>query len=80
MAQSWCAPENAFICNWCMSRIGHEEVVIDHFLPLALGGDNDISNLTVASHRCNSTKGAMHPRDAEPYIFAMCDAEWERGH
>ena len=78
MARSYYAPDKAFICGCCMKRMTHEEVVIDHIMPLALGGTNDIDNLDALCARCNSVKGAMHPADAEEKIFAMLDAEWEQ--
>jgi len=32
--------------------------VLDHFIPLALGGSNEASNLVFACRRCNQEKGA----------------------
>lgn len=49
------------------ARCGHcgtteMPLVIDHVMPLALGGSfDDPTNLQVLCARCNSYKGAMHP-------------------
>lgn len=34
---------------------------LDHNLPLALGGTNDVENLQLLCQHCNSTKQAKHP-------------------
>lgn len=78
MARSYHAKDKAFICGFCMARLSHEDVVIDHIMPLALGGSNDAENLNVLCARCNSIKGALHPDDAEDRIFDLLDAEWDR--
>lgn len=75
MALAWHRPWNGFLCHWCMSPLSESEVVIDHLMPLALGGTDDVDNLVVACQRCNSVKGAMHPDDAEDFINAMLDRE-----
>jgi 5-methylcytosine-specific restriction endonuclease McrA len=38
-------------------------VVIDHILPVALGGTNKPDNLQVACRSCNQVKRDRHPRD-----------------
>lgn len=34
-------------------------MVVDHVIPLAVGGTSDIENLCLACYRCNEFKGAM---------------------
>lgn len=43
------------ICAYC----GGLATVIDHILPIALGGTNDLANLTPACRDCNHEKHAM---------------------
>lgn len=47
-------------CAFCLLPLG-SRTHIDHYLPLALGGTNDIGNLRVLHPKCNLTKGALHP-------------------
>jgi len=44
------------ICAYCGDENGPFH--IDHIFPIALGGDNSPSNLTVACQPCNLSKGA----------------------
>lgn len=53
------------------------EVVIDHIMPVALGGTNDAENLQVTCWRCNAWKSDKTPEDAEEYIHDLLDAAWE---
>lgn len=36
---------------------------VDHYMPIALGGSSDESNLWVLCRPCNRSKGAKHPND-----------------
>lgn len=51
-------------CVYCRSDItaGYH---VDHVMPLALGGSNDLSNLQVLCPTCNLSKGALHPAEYE---------------
>jgi len=53
-------------CIYC----GGAWEVMDHFIPTALGGSDDPSNMVPACDRCNSAKGAQHPADFAPAVFA----------
>lgn len=48
-------------CGFCLSPLDHATPHVDHFLPLALGGANDIDNLSLMHSVCNLRKGAAHP-------------------
>ena len=73
MARCYSREADAFICNWCCSRLQAYQVVIDHWMPLALGGQDDDENLCVSCAWCNSVKGSLHPDDAEVKINALLD-------
>jgi 5-methylcytosine-specific restriction endonuclease McrA len=44
--------------GWRCSRCGGPANTADHVVPLALGGDNRLSNLRAMCRRCNSSLGA----------------------
>lgn len=43
-------------CLFCGSR---EDLTLDHYVALSLGGTNDESNLVTACRSCNSRKGKV---------------------
>jgi len=54
-----------YYCVYCGRHLGDRDeigkkvrVVIDHFVPLALGGSNTIDNLVCSCFDCNTDKGA----------------------
>jgi hypothetical protein len=51
---------DGFACRYCGAQAGAEgvELVIDHVLSVAEGGDNSLNNLVTACKRCNGGKGA----------------------
>ena len=47
------------ICGLCREPVHpSEEIHIDHIIPVALGGSDDLTNLQVAHAHCNLRKGA----------------------
>lgn len=50
-------------CTWCLTLLGKSRVHVDHYLPLALGGSNDRTNLRLLHEKCNLAKAAHHPID-----------------
>lgn len=50
-------------CGLCFSAFGDDGFHVDHFMPLALGGSNDPSNLQLLHPTCNLKKGARHPAE-----------------
>lgn len=53
-----------FQCQYCSEQKQGAELVVDHFLPLNRGGNNDDQNLVCCCVRCNS-----HKTDILPDIF-----------
>lgn len=49
-------------CEYCWRHIGMRGTV-DHFMPQALGGSDEPSNLRWSCFGCNSAKADMHPDD-----------------
>lgn len=47
--------------EYCCQRCGTtRHLQIDHIRPVALGGDNEVSNLQVLCEHCNKSKGARY--------------------
>lgn len=44
------------ICAYCGTHVDYDDFDIDHITPLAKGGNNEDSNLTVSCHQCNRKK------------------------
>jgi 5-methylcytosine-specific restriction endonuclease McrA len=47
------------VCGICNASVGSEDVSIDHIIPAASGGTDELDNLQVAHLVCNSRKGAQ---------------------
>ncbi len=47
---------NKYQCQSCGKQHGETDLTIDHIIPLARGGSNDISNLQVLCFSCNRKK------------------------
>jgi 5-methylcytosine-specific restriction endonuclease McrA len=75
MARAYSKRDGCFFCGFCSDPLTHDDVVIDHVLPLALGGTNEPDNLTVLCWRCNSLKRALHPDDVEEALWPIIDPE-----
>ena len=53
------------LCAYCRKKVGIKKGTIDHYLPRALGGGNEYSNLRWCCLDCNNEKGDMHPTEWE---------------
>lgn len=49
---------DAYVCGICKGFVPPDDVHIDHIVPVAHGGTDDLSNLQVAHSGCNLSKGA----------------------
>lgn len=58
-------------CVYCKST---EKLVVDHMVPIQLGGTDDTDNLALACKRCNSGKAGRTPKQAG-FNFAIKSAE-----
>jgi hypothetical protein len=57
----WAA--DGFACMYCQRKMGKVLLTIDHFVPLELGGVNDVTNFLTACKPCNKDKGSQHPSE-----------------
>lgn len=48
-------------CAYCRAVVGLRRGTLDHYMPQALGGTNEASNLRWACLPCNAEKADMHP-------------------
>jgi len=54
-------------CKYCHAELGGKYHV-DHRVPIALGGSDEISNIQILCARCNSSKKATPPEEYERKI------------
>lgn len=47
-----------YLCEYCLSRLDHspDPFSVEHILPKAKGGDNELKNLALACQGCNNAK------------------------
>ncbi len=54
---------NGFVCSYCGCEMdlvsADHQVSVDHVVPLARGGTNDITNLVLCCRHCNTQKASM---------------------
>lgn len=53
--------EDAKSCYWCNISLKGIIPHIDHYIPIALGGEHTLSNLVISCPRCNHTKSSKDP-------------------
>ena len=56
-------------CYWCCALLTNKPYHIDHLIPRAKGGSNDISNLRLSCVSCNLSKSATLPMDFALSLF-----------
>ena len=61
-------------CFYCHKPVSYAELEVDHFIPFALAGNDEIYNLVVACHRCNHSKGGRMPFWVQPDLPGMGDS------
>lgn len=63
-----------FTCRYCRETEG--KIVVDHVVPVALGGSDDPDNLVAACHDCNAGKASTSPTAASIEDAKSSDAKW----
>ena len=56
-------------CELCMKPIVFGEDSLEHFIPLARGGTNELENLGVAHGSCNSSKGKKNLEEWHEWLI-----------
>lgn len=57
-----------FQCQSCGKKGAETQLNIDHIIPLAKGGSNDLSNLQTLCYQCNQAKSARCDRCFRRYF------------
>lgn len=63
-------------CELCGQEISYKKMTLDHIVPLAMGGADELENLQCTCRTCNEFKGHILPADfmeriKEIYVFQM---------
>lgn len=56
-------------CQLCGRKIMFSDASLDHIIPLALGGEDSVSNLQLACKVCNGAKDSYLPDDFQDRVF-----------
>ena len=67
-------------CELCGRKILLEDMTIDHITPLAMGGEDDVENLSCTCYPCNIFKGNILPSDFMERITDIFLYQMERRH
>lgn len=65
-------------CRYCGAKAPDVELVVDHVVPITLGGTNDPENLTAACQPCNNGKGSVPAGAPLVADVAMDSLRWSR--
>ena len=70
-------------CEYCLApeELSGKEFHVEHIVPLAKGGADDLENLALACFRCNFSKGVaqagqLHPRGRRVRLFNPRIDDW----
>jgi 5-methylcytosine-specific restriction endonuclease McrA len=58
-------------CFWCGDRLWIEELTVEHLVPRALGGSDQVENIVLACQKCNQEKGRAAER-----LYKDAAAQW----
>lgn len=50
-------------CALCGKKITYKEMTLDHIIPIAMNGDDNVKNLQCTCEACNKFKGSALPQD-----------------
>ncbi len=53
-------------CRWCNAKLTMKTATFEHLVPLALGGTNEVKNISIACVGCNSARGSNATLPLEP--------------
>lgn len=74
-------------CSLCGRKISYKDMTLDHVIPLAMGGIDDVGNLACTCFTCNQFKGSILPdyfmdRISQIFLYQMnkkhcCNWKWK---
>lgn len=67
---------DGFACRYCGGTAPDVRLTVDHVMPVALGGNDEPSNLVAACVDCNSGKASTKPDDATVADVARDAMRW----
>lgn len=59
------------ICYYCRSKVGREQLTMDHVVPLSRGGKSKKGNIVPACKACNSKKKYLLPLEWDEYLKSL---------
>jgi 5-methylcytosine-specific restriction endonuclease McrA len=65
----WQRKTAAGICHYCGQKVPHQELTMDHLVPLSRGGRSTKENLVPSCKECNTRKKTMLPLEWEEYLL-----------
>ena len=65
-------------CKYCGKSGRKEDMEVDHEIPWAQGGSNELKNLVISCVHCNRSKGNQTPEEFEIMKMMQEDDENER--
>jgi 5-methylcytosine-specific restriction endonuclease McrA len=70
-------------CHLCGEEIDYEahwldplSFTIDHIIPLAMGGLDELENIAAAHRKCNRSKGDGRQKLVKPAVAFVTDRAW----
>lgn len=67
-------------CELCGQRLLFEKMTLDHIVPLSMGGEDDVENLSCTCYPCNLFKGNILPSDFMERITDIFLYQMEKQH
>ncbi|MGR3317986.1 MAG: HNH endonuclease [Candidatus Anammoxibacter sp.] len=61
--QWWRDKLNQGTCHYCKKKYDHEDITMDHVVPMARGGKSTRSNIVPCCRDCNSAKKYLTPAE-----------------
>lgn len=59
------------LCHYCGRDVGHENLTMDHIVPLSRGGRSSKANIVAACKDCNTKKKYLLPIEWDEYLRSL---------
>ncbi len=63
------------ICHYCGGKFPHDELTMDHLVPVTRGGKSTPGNVVPACKGCNSRKKYLLPMEWDEYLEKQKNSE-----